>query len=150
MEEYEYDVASPKNFDFEIMLSESVENYLYQQVDTLRSTNLWSAVEKKTLTDVEFIVCGVTRAAHRFIVGARSPVFASLFEDATVESVTRKIKITDIEVEVFDELLFFLYTGTLRSTANNRNLLRAAEKYQVNLKNRFQNSIWLTVLIIYR
>jgi hypothetical protein len=129
-----YDLVAPKNFHFEIMLNESVDNYLYQQVDIRRLTNFWSAVEKKTLTDVEFLVSGVMRAAHRVILGARSPVFASLFDDSSVESVTRKVKINDIEIEVFDELLFFLYTGTLRSTANNRNLLRVAEKYQVSLK----------------
>ena len=126
-----YDLMAPKHFHFEIMLKESIDNYLYQQVDCRRSTDFWSAVEKETMTDVEFLVGGITLAAHRAIVGARSPVLASLFDNSSMESLTGKVKIDEVETKIFDELLFFLYTGTLRASANNRKLLLAAEKYQV-------------------
>ncbi|XP_045033607.1 uncharacterized protein LOC116928948 [Daphnia magna] len=127
-----FDLVVPCAFKFDIMIKETVENYRYQLIDSLRAIDLWNMFQLEIITDVEFLVGEKTFAAHRVIIATRSPVFATLFNTSTVESVTGKIRIDDaFAPDVFREFLFFLYTGTLQVSANCQSLLKMAERYQV-------------------
>lgn len=128
-----YELVAPCAFKFDIMIKETIANYCYQLIDSLRAIDLWNMFQLDILTDVEFLVGGKTFAAHRVVIATRSPVLAIFFNSSTVESVTGKIRIDDgVAPDVFREFLFFLYTGTLQVSANCQSLLKLAEKYQVD------------------
>ena len=70
--------------------------------------------------------------AHKAILAARSPMFAKMFEHSLRETATNCVTVSDIDPEVFKELLTYIYTD--RSPNLNKcavSLLYAAEKYQL-------------------
>ena len=87
----------------------------------------------KALTDVTFNVDGRQFRAHKLIMAARSPVFAAMFQHSTSkENVTGIVDIPDIEANVFEELLRYIYTGQVplkRMDEVAAGLLAAADKY---------------------
>jgi hypothetical protein len=100
-------------------------------------TDFWLAATNRKLTDVEIFVGTVkVMEAHRVILCARSPVINECFN---------KIKITEscvftfraeFDVEVVENFLNFLYTGSLKTTDGSQQLSRLATMYQVEtLKN---------------
>ena len=94
-------------------------------------------------SDVIFNIRGREFPAHKIILAARSEVFAAMFQHPTTENLTNKIKIEDIEPDVFHELLRFIYTGRINSTTMETmaaGLLIAADKYfLIDLKNECEN-----------
>jgi speckle-type POZ protein len=94
-------------------------------------------------SDVNFNICDRQFPAHKLILAARSEVFDAMFKQPMKEQSTNKIKIEDIQPEVFQELLRFIYTGRV-STATMETmavgLFIAADKYMLNgLKNKCEN-----------
>ena len=68
--------------------------------------------------------------AHKAILAARSPVFAAMFEHEMEERKHNRVEISDVDHEVFREMLRFIYTGkasNLERMADD--LLAAADKY---------------------
>lgn len=91
---------------------------------------------KQTLCDVAFHFSnGKTIGAHKLILSAGSPVFASMFQSKSeLESQARKVTIEDIGRKVFRQFLIYLYTGKapkLERESITQPLYEAAEKYKV-------------------
>ena len=83
-------------------------------------------------SDVSFNIGGRQFPAHKSILAAKSEVFEAMFQHPTKENFTNPIEIEDIEPDVFHELLRFIYTGRLSTTAMESmavGLLIAADKY---------------------
>jgi speckle-type POZ protein len=77
---------------------------------------------------------GKTIGAHILILSARNPVFASMFQSGMLESQTRKVTITDIDEEVFRQLLIHLYSGIAPKIGEEniaQMLYAAADKYDI-------------------
>jgi speckle-type POZ protein len=94
-------------------------------------------------SDVNFNIVDRQFPAHKNILATRSKVFAAMFKHPMKENSTNQIKIEDIQPEVFDQLLRFIYTGRV-STATMETmaagLFIAADKYLLNgLKNECEN-----------
>jgi speckle-type POZ protein len=109
------------------------------------STQLEELFKSMPLSDVNFKVHDREFPAHKLILAARSEVFASMFQHPTKENLTNQIKIEDIEPDVFQELLRFIYTGRV-STATMKtmaaSLFIAADKYLLDqLKMTCQNHL---------
>ncbi len=109
------------------------------------STQLEELFKSMPLSDVNFKVRDREFPAHKLILAARSEVFASMFQHPTKENLTNQIKIEDIEPDVFQELLRFIYTGRV-STATMEtmaaSLFIAADKYLLDqLKMTCQNHL---------
>jgi speckle-type POZ protein len=88
--------------------------------------------EKMLLSDLTFNVRGRQFGAHKNILAIRSPVFAAMFLHPTKEMQTGEVEVEDIDPDVFQEVLCYLYTGLTRSTAMDvmaPELLVAADKY---------------------
>ena len=88
--------------------------------------------ESMQLSDVTFCIGDREFPAHKVILVTRSKVFASMFEYETKENLTNQIDIEDIEPEVFQELLRFIYTGEVslnKMETIAAGLLIAADKY---------------------
>lgn len=137
---------------FEIFVRSRVDTVTMELTD-LGSKEFWQAAQQGKWTDVEFRVGDQTYFAHQWLVSARSPVLAALFSDLLLEEAancdvpstlssppvdksltpavkTVVIKIEGIEPHIFQVLLDYLYTGTLKVAAS-KELLIAAEKYQI-------------------
>ncbi|XP_044010271.1 speckle-type POZ protein-like [Aphidius gifuensis] len=86
--------------------------------------------------------------AIKCILGARSPVFAAMFEhEEFKKNETNEVVIEDIDEDVFEEFLHYIYTGETSNVAKMpMKLLVAADKYQVAcLKKICEESICETI-----
>ena len=96
------------------------------------SSHLEELFNDMSLSDVTLNIGGCEFPAHKNILAARSKYFAAMFKQPMREQSTNKIKMEDIEPEVFKELLRFIYTGRI-STATMETmatgLFVAADKY---------------------
>ena len=100
------------------------------------SHNLIPSIDKlradHTLTDVTLQVKGKFLKAHKLILAATSPVFKVMFQDGTKEQQSGQVNIEDIDTNVFEEFLRFIYTGDVRHLPEiAEDLLAVADKYQV-------------------
>ncbi|XP_051966828.1 speckle-type POZ protein-like B isoform X3 [Xyrauchen texanus] len=92
--------------------------------------NLW---EGSRFTDCSLFAGGQEFKAHKSILAARSPVFNAMFEHKMEESKKNRVDISDVEPDVFREMMVFIYTGKaphLEQMADN--LLAAADKYALD------------------
>uniref|UniRef100_A0ACD5UU02 Uncharacterized protein n=1 Tax=Avena sativa TaxID=4498 RepID=A0ACD5UU02_AVESA len=93
-------------------------------------------------TDVTFRVGGRAFGAHRIVLALRSPVFKALLFGPMMEKDTRSVEVADMEPEIFEMLLHFVYTDSLppcdgdgdgdgegHSSAAMQHLLVAADRY---------------------
>lgn len=89
--------------------------------------------------DVEFrFRDGTSIGAHILILSARSTVFSAMFQKSFIESQTRQVNIDDIEMEVFRQLLIYLYSGDAPKLTSDEEdvkttqlLFEVADKYAV-------------------
>jgi hypothetical protein len=92
-------------------------------------------LHNQTLCDVKFKFTNSEEiGAHVAILTARSPVFAAMLQSDFVESKTRIVNIADSEMDVFKEMLVYLYTGKApKLTENNftQSVYEVADKYGV-------------------
>lgn len=76
-----------------------------------------------------------TIGAHILILSAGSPVFAAMFQSGMLESRTRQVTITDIDEEVFRQLLIHMYSGSAPKIEEEniaQPLYIAADKYDID------------------
>ena len=123
--------SRPIFLTFRVKMKTSVENFTNTLVDSTCSEQLWAAAVNGKMTDVEFLVGEEAFGAHRSLLSARSPVFAAMFASGMKEAETGKVRIEDVDARTFQNLLKFLYTGTLGTSAIDKELFRMADKYQV-------------------
>lgn len=70
--------------------------------------------------------------AHKIILKARSPVFKAMLSNEMRESLNKLIVLDDIDGEVLDELVRFIYTGRVSSLSTTADrLLVVADKYEI-------------------
>ncbi|CAG0903283.1 unnamed protein product [Cyprideis torosa] len=77
-------------------------------------------------SDVTLVVEDRKFPAHKSILAAQSPVFASMFEEAMLEKQIGEVKILDVRAEVMQELLRFMYTGDVKNIKKIGRVLLAA------------------------
>ncbi|KAJ3692307.1 hypothetical protein LUZ60_012657 [Juncus effusus] len=91
-------------------------------------------LETGGMTNVKFEVDGKVFSAHKFILGARSPVFKAELYGSMSETRMDCIKIRDMKSEVFKALLHFVYTYSLPYNADTdliQHFLVAADRYAI-------------------
>jgi speckle-type POZ protein len=107
------------------------------------STHLDGLFNSMQFSDVILHIGDREFRAHKLILATRSEVFAAMFQHPTKEKLTNQIEIEDIEPDVFQELLRFMYTGRLSITSMETMATRlfiAADKYLlVELKMKCEN-----------
>jgi hypothetical protein len=83
-------------------------------------------------SDVQFIVEDQAFEAHLAIVASASPIMAAMFKSGKFQEADYKtVHINDIEPEVFEQMLSYLYTGVVPKMKELAELiLLAADKYQ--------------------
>ncbi|KAL6641085.1 hypothetical protein ACP70R_019266 [Stipagrostis hirtigluma subsp. patula] len=100
--------------------------------------HLGNLLRTKLGADVVFDVGGVTFAAHRWMLAARSPVFsAALFGTMKESDTGGVVHIRDMEPQVFKALLYFIYTDLFPEMTEGeedtmaQHLLVAADRYNL-------------------
>jgi hypothetical protein len=71
---------------------------------------------------------------HSHILGARSPVFAAMFQHEMKETKTGQVSIQDIQPDIFKQLLHYIYSGRLSillTETTAQRLFEAADKYDI-------------------
>ncbi|XP_035222339.1 speckle-type POZ protein-like [Stegodyphus dumicola] len=112
------------------------------------SRDIQTLYEKREQADFLLECNSVQIRAHKFILSARSPVFSSIFRHDTKENIENKMVITDVNVGVMEELIFFLYTNRIHEMTLSmaRDLYCAADKYSVlDLKALCQRFLLLSI-----
>ena len=98
------------------------ESNLAPQLGNLIDTGLLSDVSLTLADKTDF-------KAHKAILAARSPVFRAMFEHEMEERKNGRVQISDVESDVFKEMLQFVYTGkTSKLEEMAPELLAAADK----------------------
>ena len=85
-------------------------------------------------SDIALIVGEKTFKVHRNILSSRCEVFKAMLASDMLEQATNLIRITDLDPEVVQEMLTYIYSGTIPNIAEAdmaENLLNCAEKYQL-------------------
>ena len=84
--------------------------------------------------DVTFVIGEKKFQAHKFILSARSPVFDAMFQQETEEATLNRCNIVDIQPDVFEALLCFIYTDQVDLTFEmSKNLLAVSKRFQLDL-----------------
>ena len=127
---------------FHIYLTGCLPEYRYQLRDSLLRENLWSAAQNQNMTDVMFLVNGVDKFyAHKMILAARSPVFASQFERRPIFPTELEIIALDnVDPSDLEQFLRFVYTGEFTSTVNAK-LLQLFASYRIESAVKMQDYI---------
>ncbi|XP_065209115.1 speckle-type POZ protein B-like [Planococcus citri] len=89
-------------------------------------------------SDVTISVNGKTYDLHKAILAARSPVFSAMFSNYTMlENQKNEVEIKDIQQDIFEEMLYYIYTGTTRNLDELAfELIPVTDKYDLDeLKN---------------
>lgn len=89
--------------------------------------------ENSSLQDVVFIINENEVSAHKQILAARNSVFRTMFESDMLERENGKVEIADIELNIFKQLLLFIYSGRVDSDDLEvwLKLIVAADKYSI-------------------
>lgn len=96
------------------------------------SEDLGWLLDSSCNSDVTLRVDGGSFGAHRSILAARSPVFRTMFEHPMQERALGEVVVTDVEYDVFADLLRFVYTGRVPDNiVKPWPLFVAADKYQL-------------------
>jgi BTB/POZ domain len=119
-------------FTFAFVLIDTEPDFRLQRLDNRLTENLWAAAVNRQFTDIDLVVGNHTFPAHRAILAARSPVFASLLQNqANGNEEHRRIEITNVRLPIFYVLLRFIYTGKFQRVEDNRELYSAASLYGI-------------------
>ncbi|XP_044008691.1 speckle-type POZ protein B-like [Aphidius gifuensis] len=95
-------------------------------------------------SDVNIIVKTKSFKASKFMLAVRSPVFRAMFtHKETKENTENEIIIEDIDEDVFEKLLYYIYTGEVKNIQEmTMDLFIAADKYQLDyLKNQCEKAL---------
>ncbi|XP_057319022.1 speckle-type POZ protein B-like [Microplitis mediator] len=105
--------------------------------------------DSKSNSDVILVVGNEKFNAHKLILSTRSPVFSAMFTHEMKEKRDSEVTIPDIDPEIFNKLLEFIYTDKITNLdADAAYLLEAADKYQLlNLKSLCEESLSKSVRI---
>ncbi len=126
-------VTGQRTFLFRICIVGADYGFSYQRCDRLAKDQLWNGLKNQpNLADVEFIVKDKIFPAHKSILAARSPVFATEFKEVQpVNDVPHHIRIDGVEPSTFVNFLHFVYTGEPMGTLADKELLKLADHYQL-------------------
>lgn len=116
--DYGYSVNDSVVFKVEIIVFGDLEATSFPLVSTVNSNILVPSLSRSLkqllssgdIADVVINVGGVQLSAHRCILSARSPVFNAMLKNEMTERMTGTISIDDVDPQVMQECLTFMYT----------------------------------------
>jgi len=135
--------ASPKS------AANLLNSYHSNRIDNCLSQDLSNLLTSANMSDVCLVAGKKEFPCHKLILSARSPVFAAMFAHDTTEANQGRVDITDIEPEVCEQMLKYIYSGKhfdLEPYAQE--LFIAADKYGLDqLKEVCENWLRLSLTV---
>jgi len=125
----ECNISGNYSFMFQIFLSGVVEDYRVQEVDLLLRNQLWSSLTNQVGTDFEIVAEGKRFPVHKFMIAARSPVFADKFNEENSGGATEEIASVDAASVL--QFIKFIYTGELKGPVKSQHLMQLAISYKI-------------------
>lgn len=116
---------------FRVNLISAILNFDLKLIDASLGQQLWAASVNNIMTDFVFLIGEECIGAHRFILSARSPVFAAMLSIGMTESRSGKVHLIDVHPSSFRHFLEFIYTGMVPPKANREEMFRLADLYGV-------------------
>lgn len=83
--------------------------------DNKISTNLKQYLINDALSDVILQINDVKIPAHKIVLASASPVFAKMFSHQMLENITNIVQIKNADLDVFKEMLGFIYSGQINN-----------------------------------
>jgi len=123
-----YAAGNKLSYKFRVYITGVVEDYQFRQKDSLLNEQLWLSAQNEIGTDFDIIVGKKIFTVHKFILAARSPVFANQFNDEKKEE-----NCLDVDADCMERFLKFLYTGESEGAVNNPKLKELASTYQIKI-----------------
>jgi len=121
-------------FNFELHIRSGALNYPVRRLDSPFGQQMWQAAVNQAGTDYELIAGGRRFFVHKFVLAARSSVFASLFATGGAqvgERRSQRLKTTfEDDESCFEQFLKFIYTGELEGAVSHQ-LKGLAETYDI-------------------
>ena len=115
-----------ESYKFRVYITGVVENFQFNQKDSLLNDQLWLSAKNKVGTDFEITAGKEVFSVHKFMLAARSPVFAVQF------SKEKKEKCYFDDSDCMEEFLKFVYTGQLeKAITNPKKLKELATTYDI-------------------
>uniref|UniRef100_A0A3B3QKP3 Kelch-like family member 7 n=1 Tax=Paramormyrops kingsleyae TaxID=1676925 RepID=A0A3B3QKP3_9TELE len=88
--------------------------------------------KQRTLCDVILVVQGKHIPVHRVVLAAASHFFNLMFTTNMLESTSYEVQLKNVEPEIIELLVEFIYTARISVNSNNvQSLLDAANQYQI-------------------
>ena len=118
---------------FELYISSDALNYPVRRLDTLFGQQMWQAAVNQAGTDYEMIAEGKRFFVHKFVLAARSPVFAALFAASggqVGEGRSQRLRTSFGDESCLQQFLKFIYTGELDGAVSHQ-LKELAETYEI-------------------
>ncbi|VDN04614.1 unnamed protein product [Thelazia callipaeda] len=101
------------------------------------------------LADFTVVASGRELSAHQIILSARSPVFAAMLEPHTEEYKNSRVVLSDIDFEVMQELLLYMYTGRSPNLSSMAlDLLAAADRFQLPGLKEMADQVLRTGIVV--
>lgn len=105
----------------------------YSHIKSL-AENFSKLLNNEKFADFTLMVKGKVFKIHRVVLAARSDFFAKMFSADMQEAADSKAELKGIEIDTFEEVLHYIYTGSVTATAGriSMDLYAAADIYQVD------------------
>ena len=112
-------------------LFETEDQRVKTEIAAKLQTNLDSLFESSAHSDVALKCGSRTFSCHKAILTCRSPVFEAMFSHNLRESRHNEVEIKDLLPDTVRIMLQYIYSGHLEPNTDNKELLCAADKYQL-------------------
>ena len=123
------EVTGDVTYIFQVYISGVVEDFQARQRDSLISDQLWLSAKNQVGTDFHLVAADKIFPVHKFILVARSPVFAAQFDEERPKS-NKQHKFDHVDAACMEQFLMFIYTGELKGSVSPQ-LKELATTYQI-------------------
>jgi len=110
------------------------DDFLNPNPPTSLSSDLAEALKMADFTDMTIVCDKKEFHCHKFILAARSEVFAAMLRHEFLEKQNSRVDVKEIDSETMELLLYYIYTGQVQdfNKVSVVDLFKAADRYRLD------------------